>query len=52
MVFTFEDRVCVTDQPPKQSYQNVRGQAAVVIDQENWSYAMPRHEARLMADKP
>jgi hypothetical protein len=50
LVFSYEDRVCLSDKPPKRSYQSVEGQAALIIDQKNWTYTMPKHGARLLAN--
>ena len=50
MVFSHDDRVCFTDKPVKQTYQNVDGEAGLVIEHEDWTYAMPRQEARVLAD--
>jgi hypothetical protein len=42
--------VCLSDKPPKRSFQTIEGQAALIIDQENWTYATPKHGARLLAN--
>ena len=50
MVFTAGDRIGLCDKPVRQSYQNFGDEPALIVDQVEWTYAMQKHEARVLAD--
>ena len=50
MVFAVGERVALTDKSPKICFGNVSGQAGMVIETDNYSFVMPRRDARNLAD--
>jgi hypothetical protein len=50
MVVAAGGKVALTDKPPKATFQNVGGRAALVIDAVTSTYVMPQRAARRLAD--
>jgi hypothetical protein len=47
---TNDGRVALTDEPPKTAFQNIQGQAALVVEASSYSYVMTKRSARDLAD--